>query len=239
MHALQQRFENQIAELVESCHAAAQRQYVTSQGGNFSWRVAPDEVLITPTRVNKGKLRFEDVVIVGMDGKSHFAAEGRRPTGELFIHLGIFRKRPDAATIIHAHPAWITAFAISRPELLRRAWLPEPVIEVGPLALTEYAEPLTEDLARTFDPVIERYNAFLMRNHGVVLLSVEGMARCYELLEMMEITAQTVATAQMLGGAKPLDPHDLDGLSRTMRTRDIRLPGMPGKVKDLRDLYEG
>ena len=237
MNAIQSKYESQINEMVETCHAAAARLYVASQGGNLSWRVGPDAVLIPPTRVNKGKLAGDDIVIVGMDGGIRYAAPGRRPTGESYIHLGIFRKRPDIVSIVHAHPPWLTAFALSKPELLRRAYLPEPVIEVGPMALTEYAQPLTEDLARTFDPVIQRHNAFLMRNHGVVLLSVEGLGRCFELLEMMEVTAQTVAIAETLGGAKPLPASNMDGLAQVMRTRELRMPGAPGAVKDLRDLY--
>ena len=237
MPSLQKKFARQIDEMVETCHAVAARQYVASQGGNLSWRVDADHVLITPTRVNKGRITARDVVVLGLDGSVRYAAAGRKPTGESYIHLGILRKRPDIASVIHAHPAWLTAFAISRPELLQKAWLPEPVIEVGPMALTEYAQPITEELARRFDPFIERYNAFLMRNHGVVLLSVDGVGRCFELLEMMEVTAQTVAIAHMIGGAKALPRRALGGLAETMRTRGIRLPGLPGEVKDLKDLY--
>jgi len=237
MSALQRRFERQIHEMVETCRAAAARLYVASQGGNLSWRVDADHVLITPTRVNKGHITFDDIVILGLDGAIRHAAPSRRPTGESYIHLRILRKRPDIASVIHAHPPWLTAFALANPRLLRKAWLPEPVIEVGPVALTEYAEPLTEELASRFDPFIERYNAFLMRNHGVVLLSAEGLGRCFELLEMMEVTAQTVAVAHLLGRPRALPAKALKGLAQVMRTREIRLPGLPGKVKDLRELY--
>jgi len=237
MNSLQRRFKREIEEMVEVCRCAAERKYATSHGGNLSWRVAPDAVLITPTKVNKGKLRARDIVIVGMDQKVRYAANGRRPTGEVYIHIGIFLKRPDAVSIIHAHPAWMTALALSKPELLARAYLPEPTTEVGPVAVTEYAQPLTEKLARTFDPVIMRHNAFLMRNHGVVVLSLEGLRRCFELLEMLEVAAKSIAIAEMLGGARPLSRKEVKGLTETMRTRNLRLPGAPGMVKKLTDLF--
>ena len=237
MHELQKRYEREINEMVAACHRVAARDYVTSHGGNLSWRVAEGEVLITPTKVNKGRITFNDIVIVGIDKTVTFAAEGRRPTGEVYVHVGIFRKRPDITSIIHAHPPWITAFAISKPSMLTKPFLPEPIIEVGPVAPTNYAQPLTQDLADTFDPVIQRYNAFLMRNHGVVLLSVEGIGRCMELLDMMELTAKTVAIAEMLGGAKPLDSDDVANLAETMRVRDLPMPGAPGAVKDIRELF--
>ena len=239
MHELQKRYEREINEMVEACQVAAERRYVTSHGGNLSWRVAEDDVLITPTKVNKGKIAFDDIVIVSMDKRVHFAAEGRKPTGEVYIHVGIFQKRPDVASIVHAHPPWMTAFALSKPRLLAKPFLPEPTIEVGPVALTEYAQPLTQDLADRFDPVIKRYNAFLMRNHGVVLLSVEGIGRCMELLDMMEVSAKTIAIAEMLGGAKVLDMSDVANLGETMRKRGLPMPGAPGEVKDLRELFGG
>jgi len=237
MHPVQEKYGAQIGEMVEACHAIAARQYVTSHGGNLSWRVGPNEVLITPTKVNKGRITPDDIVIVDMEKQVRFAAEGRRPTGEVYIHVGIMARRPDVVSIIHAHPPWLTAFALSKPELLRKPFLPEPIIEVGPMAATEYAEPLTDELARTFEPVIDRYNAFLMKNHGALLVSVEGLGRCLELFEMMEVTAKTVAVAEMLGGARPLGSGDVEGLARTMRTRSLPMPGAPGKVEGLLDLF--
>lgn len=237
MQKLQRQFKRQIGEMVGVCETIALRQYVTSQGGNLSWRVGPGHVLITPTRMNKGKIGFDDIIIVGMDGEVLFAAEGRTPTGEISVHLHIFDKRPDAASIIHAHPVWLTAFALSKPGLLQKPWMPEPVIEVGPVAVTEYAQPLTEELAQKFDPALTRHNAFLMRNHGVVVLCAEGLSRCLELLDMLEVSAKTVAIAKMLGGARPLSPQAVRGLAETVKARNGRLPGAPGEVKDLTDLY--
>ena len=237
MHPIQEKYESEITELVEVCHRAADRMYVTSHGGNLSWRVSDDELIITPTKSYKGSLSFDDIVIVGMDRNVRYASEGRRPTGELPIHVRLFEKRPDVRTIIHAHPAWMTAFALSKPELLCKPWLPEPITEVGPIALTEYATPLTEDLAQCFDPVIERYNAFLMRNHGMLLLCIEGMARCMELLDMMETTAKSVAIAEMMGGAQPLSDEQVSELDDILQIRKLPLPGAPGVVTSLRELF--
>lgn len=238
MHTLQAQFQTRIKEMVEACHACAARQYTTSHGGNLSWRVAPNVVLITPTKVTKGKVQFDDVVLVDMERRILFAKEGRRPTGEVYIHLGIYRKRPDIASIIHAHPAWLTALALSKPELLAKPLLPEPIVEIGPVAVTEYAQPLTEELAATFDPFIERYNAFIMKNHGAVTLSVEGIGRCLEMMDILEMTAKSAAIAEMLGGAKNLSKKEVEGLAEVMQTRKLAMPGMPGKVQRLTDLYD-
>ena len=84
-----------------------------------------------------------------------------------------------------------------------------------------------------------RYNAFLMRNHGAVLLSVDGLDRCFELFEMMENTAKTIAIAEMLGGARPLSADAVRTLNQVMQVRNLPMPGAPGKVKDIGQLFEG
>jgi len=40
MHELQQQYKEQIQELVDSCVRVAELGYVTSHGGNLSYRVA-------------------------------------------------------------------------------------------------------------------------------------------------------------------------------------------------------
>ncbi len=238
MNTLQQQYHDEIELMVETCRRVSARRFVTSHGGNLSWRVGDDDVLITPTQVAKGAMTFDDIVVVGMDESVHFAAEGRRPTGEAPIHLRILQARPDIHSVIHAHPVWLTALALSRPDLLARPFLPEPTIEVGPVAVTEYATPLTEDLARTFDPVLQRHNAFVMRNHGAVVLCSEGIGRCFELLEILEATAESVSIAEVLGGAQTLNDAQIADLNSVMQKRNLPMPGAPGQVKDLRELYD-
>ena len=51
MNKLQETYRAQIEELVAASNRLAQIGFVTSQGGNLSYRVAEDVILITPTKV--------------------------------------------------------------------------------------------------------------------------------------------------------------------------------------------
>ena len=64
MHALQERFQQQIQELARTANRLAELGYVTSQGGNLSMRVEEDALLITPTKVAKLDVRFEDICVI-------------------------------------------------------------------------------------------------------------------------------------------------------------------------------
>jgi len=236
MNELQKKYAAQIEEMVNACHRCCQLGFVHSQGGNLSMRVAEDVVLITPTKRYKGDIQFDDICIVTMQGETLYAPQGGKPTGELPFHLRILNRRDDLRSLVHAHPPVLTGFAITGKDILRQPFLPEPVLEVGPMIMVPYAEPLSDELAEMFDEAIEKSNGFLMENHGALMSSGEGIKRCVELLEMMEAAAKSVLIATMLGGVKPIPKEDVANLDRTLKTRNMPFPGRPGTVTSLIDL---
>ncbi|MDO4547106.1 MAG: class II aldolase/adducin family protein [Clostridia bacterium] len=237
MNEFQKKYESQIAELAKAANKLAQIGFVTSQGGNLSLRADENTVLITPTKVAKLEVTFEDICAVDMAGKVLYAKPGRKPTGEWPFHVGIMNSRPDVKGIVHAHPPILTGFAIAGGDWLQRPFLPEPAIEVGPMIMVPYAEPLSDELARNFDAVIDKSNGFLMENHGAVMVSPEGVMRALEFLEMMEAAAKSIIVAQLLGNPKAIPAKDVDRLENVIKVREMPMPGKPGVVKSLRDVF--
>lgn len=237
MTPFQAKYEAQIQELVKAANRLAEIGFVTSQGGNLSLRADEDVVLITPTKVAKGAITFEDICAVDKSGNVLYAKEGRKPTGEWPFHVRIMNKRPDVKGIVHAHPPILTGFAIAGGDDLQKAFLPEPAIEVGPMIMVPYAEPLSEELAENFDAVIEKSNGFLMENHGAVMVSPEGIWRALEYLEMMEAAARSIIVSKILGNPKPIPVKDVKRLENVLKVRNMPMPGLPGVVKNLTDVF--
>lgn len=238
MNALQNQYETRICELVMAANRVAALGYVTSHGGNLSIRVDDDLVLITPTKVPKRDISFDDICFVDMEGNTVFAAEGRKPTSESPFHLRVYQRRPDLRGIVHAHPPILTGFAIAGSNLLCKAFLPEPVIEVGPMVLVPYAQPGSSALAEAFDGALSRSNGFLMENHGVLMTNEQGVMRALDLLEMMECAGQSVLVAQALGNLKTLPERDVRDLEDVMNARGLPMPGAPHKNTSLKDVFE-
>ena len=76
---------------------------------------------------------FEDICVIDLDGNILYAAEGKKPTGEWPFHTRIMKKRPDIKAIAPAHPPILTGFAIANNGMMEKPFLPEPIIEVGPI----------------------------------------------------------------------------------------------------------
>jgi L-fuculose-phosphate aldolase len=226
----------QVEKFLAACGKLASNLYVTSCGGNLAWKLEEDLLLITPTKVNKGDVRSEDLVFIDLKGK---VVEGiRRPTGEMPMYLKFFQMRKDIVSIIHCHPPAVCALAISNGKnWLMRPLYPETTTEVGPVPVVPYAEPLTEELACNFEPFLPRYDTFIMQNHGLVTMTRSGIKETMMKVELLEMSASSILMAMQAGEIHELNREQVRGLSNTMQTRDLPLFGLPGMNKSLEDLY--
>ena len=230
------QYAAQVQTFIRVCHRLADRLYVTSQGGNLAWKLQDDLLLITPTKLNKGDVCPEDVVFINLKGET---IEGtRKPTGETPMYLKFFSARPDIQSVIHCHPPALGAFAISSEKnWLMRPLYPELSIEVGPIPVVPYGEPLTEQLAQNFAPFLPKYNAFIMENHGLVSMTRGDILETMMSIEMIEVSAQSVLMAMAAGGIKEISRADVVRLSNVIRTRSGALCGAPGVNPSLESLF--
>ena len=231
-----EKYAAEAQQFIAVCHRLAQTQYVTSSGGNMAWRLEDNLLMITPTKLYKGDIQPEDLVFIDIQGT---VIEGmRKPTGETPMYLKFFTLRPDIVSVIHCHAPNVCAMAISKNKnWLMRPIFPETTIEVGPVPLVPYAEPLTEQLAENFAPFLPKYNSFLMESHGLVTMSRDGIKETLMLVELLELSAKSILQALAVGKIKELKRQDVRDLGNTLRTRGLPLFGAPGMNDSLEALY--
>jgi L-fuculose-phosphate aldolase len=231
-----EKYSSEVRDFTLVCKRLADRMYVTSQGGNLSYKLEDNLILISPTCVCKSDISEMDVVFIDLQGKT---IEGtRKPTGEVPMYLNFYRDRPDIRSVIHCHPPYTNTFAVLKGiNWLMRPVFPETVAEVGPVPLVPYGEPLTQRLADNFAPFVKRYNAFLMENHGLTILSPADIRRTMQLVDILEISAISILQALVVGEVKELSREDVRNLENTMRTRNLPMIGAPGVNRSMVDLY--
>ncbi len=232
---LLEKYKPEVATFVKVCGRLAYNMYVTAYGGNLAWKMDDDLVLITPTQMNKGDIDPGDVVFINLAGDT---VEGnRKPTGEKPMYLKFFEDRPDIKSVIHCHPPNVCAQAIIKENWLMRPLYPETVTEVGPVPIVPYGEPLTQELAQNFAPYLQKYNSFIMQNHGLVIMSRDDIEWTLLTTELLELSAQSILLAVTAGELHQLDRQAVQNLENVMKTRDLPLFGAPGVNKSLVDLY--
>lgn len=235
---LKDKYSDEIRKFLQVTKRLADDKYVTSCGGNAAWKLEDDLVLITPTQMYKGDITADDLVFINCAGET---VEGtRRPTGEKPMYLKFFQDRPDIRSVIHCHPPCACAAAIlDDPQLLMRPYFPETTIEIGPVPIVPYAEPLTQELADNFAPFLQKYNSFIMENHGLVTMTREDLYWTMLLIEELEMTVDSILRARSAGTLKELSRDAVRDLSNVMKTRNLPLMGAPGASESLEDLYYG
>lgn len=231
-----EQYAEQVATFVKVCQKLSANMYVTAHGGNLAWKVAEDLIIITPTQTNKGDVTPENVCFIQLDGTR---VAGPKPTGETPMYVNFFRERPDVQSVIHCHPPYANAFAITKGEnWLMRPLLPETSTEVGPVPVVPYGEPLTQRLADNFLPYLQRYNAFLMENHGLVIMSSRDLYWCLMMTEVLEMTSLHILQALPLGDLKEIRREDVANMDNIMRTRKLPFMGAPGVHNSLTEVYD-
>lgn len=233
---LLEKHREKVKQFVAVCHKLAANMYVTGYGGNLAWKVEEGVLLITPTQMNKGDIQEEDVVFISPAGEK---LEGRRrPTGETPMYINFFRERPDIQSVIHCHPPRTNAFAITKGKnWLMRPLFPETITEVGPVPVVPYGEPLTQELADHFLPYLSRYNAFLMENHGLVILSRLDLVWTMMNTELLEMTSVHIHDAMLHGDIKEITRENVKRMDNIMHKRDLPFMGAPGVHHSLEDVY--
>ena len=178
----------------------------TTSGGNLSLRDENDEIWITPSRVDKGTLRREDIVCVRRDG----SVDGiHPPSSEYPFHKAIYQVRPDIRGIVHAHSVALVAASIvgQIPDTRLFHQAREVCGEVGfaPYALPG-SERLGAHIARTFH---EGFHCVILENHGVVV-GGETLQNAFQRFETLEFTGKTIIKASMLGEVRYLNDQQLE-----------------------------
>jgi L-fuculose-phosphate aldolase len=215
-------------DIVQIGRLVFQKGWVAANDGNITIRLDADRILATPTGVCKGMMHPDDLIIMDMQGNK---ISGRlNGTTEIGMHLTVYKMRPDVKAVVHAHPPVATGYA-SAGRQLNQALLPEVIISLGCVPVADYGLPGTSALTEGMLPLIPKYDALLMANHGAVCYG-EDVYKAYFRMETMEHYARIALVAELLGGAKALPRREVDKLldARTrygVKTRNTGEPGCP------------
>jgi len=195
-------------DLVEVGRRVYNRGYVAANDGNISVRIGEDEILSTPTGVSKGFMEPEMMIKVNLDGEK--LAGNLEPSSELKMHLEVYRVRPDALAVLHAHPPAATAFAVAGLALDRPV-LPEVIVTLGKVPLARYATPSTGEVPESIRPYLKEHDGILLENHGVLTLGTDLYKALFK-MERIEHFAQISIYARLLGGEQELSSEEVEKL---------------------------
>jgi L-fuculose-phosphate aldolase len=208
------------AEIVEVGRRLYARGYTASNDGNISVRLDEHRLLMTPTSVCKGFMTPDMMCITDLEGRK--LAGDRGPSSEMLMHLEVYRQRPDARAVVHAHPPIATGFAVAGIPLTR-AVLAEVVTTLGSIPIAEYATPSTTALPEAVRKYVKAHDGMLLANHGALTLGKDLFGAYYK-METIEHFAKISLVARMLGGERLLTHQEVERLQGLRDHYGIKAP---------------
>jgi ribulose-5-phosphate 4-epimerase/fuculose-1-phosphate aldolase len=150
----------------------------------------------------------EDLVVtVDLDGT---VINGSAPSKEMGMHLAMYRARPDAGAVIHAHPTFSIAYSTKIKEATRDAVPPFTAafyVRAGRVPMIPYHPSGAMSLHEAVVALAPRYHALLLRQHGL-LVAGTSMAATLGIVEEIEqccqIAVQVNGSGEALNSAQCL-----------------------------------
>ena len=192
-----------INEIIEYGRLCGIKNFSPGYSGNISARYKSG-FLITTSGSSNGYLKKDDIVYTNFSGNS--LEKNKKPSSEKFLHIEIYKQRPDINCIIHVHSPYLSSFASAGKDLMAPI-MAENVFYFGGIPLADYALPSTKKLVENTIKFFDKYDAVLMANHGFIV-GAKTMKDAYLKLELAESYAQVVMNTKILGGAKYLSQED-------------------------------
>jgi len=189
----------------------ANKSFLSGPVGNISARVNKDKFLITTHNAYLGYLEEDEIVLIDKSGnvldKSDY-----KPTSELTLHLGAYKSEAVNA-VIHAHPAFTTAFYSRFGNLEINNF--ESRLYLSNITALEQDGPIVTDVK----PVLEALktgNIVVLKKHGIISVGAD-FKQAFSLIQMLEETCKVNIALKQIPStdSTPLPTYAVDrGIGR-------------------------
>lgn len=202
--------ERELRELMSDlAKSLFQRGFTHGSTGNISVKL-PDGMLVTPTGCSLGRLDADQIAKVDWQGEHR---SGRPPSKEAFLHLAMYRARPDEVAVVHLHSTYSVAVSVLADVDAENVLPPITAyyqMRVGSCPLVPYFPPGDRALAACVEKHAGSTRAMLLANHGPVV-AARSLTAAVEAAEELEETAKLFL---LLRGqsVRVLDPQQCDQL---------------------------
>lgn len=202
--------------LVHASEAVDRKGLNSGTSGNISVRFG-DGMLITPTGMSAAQMSPELMVPMRLDGS--WSGEVR-PSSEWAIHAGIYRARPEAQAVVHAHPDHCVALSCARQGIPPFHYM---VAGFGgdDIRCSAYATFGSPELADVVVAAIAGRTACLLANHGMVAFG-RSLAEAVGRTEKLETLARQYVLCRSVGKPVLLTAEELVEVKERYKTYGVQ-----------------
>lgn len=184
-------------EMVLLARSMFERGLTPGSSGNLSCRLEGGGFLMTPTNSSFGFLDAETLSKLDDDGK---LVSGDKPTKEDFLHLAMYRGRPETQAVTHLHSTHCVCLSclkdIDDTDMIP-PMTPYVHMRVGKVAAAPYKRPGDKSLGPDIQKLAEKHSGIIIKNHGPVVGSKSMRDSVFAMEELEEAARVFLITRGM------------------------------------------
>lgn len=185
-----------------------------NQGTSGNLSVRCDEgFLITPSGMDYAALSAADIVLMDFDGGYKGAL---KPSSEWRFHAAIYRHRPEANAVLHAHPVSCSALACLGLGIPAFHYM-VAVAGGRDIRCADYATFGTPELSASVVRALRHRKACLMAHHGLTCLE-KDLPHALALAIEVEHLATVYSRILAIGEAQILTDEEMDKVLEKFKT---------------------
>lgn len=191
-----------IQEFLQVAKRLDEKNLVNAYEGNISVR-KNGLTYISPTGKNKALLTPDMVAVIDSGGNQ--ISGSCKPTSELPMHMQTYTIRSNIQAVVHAHPPYMTAYALNNQSVETRAY-PEMMGNFTRFHCAPYGRPGTSKILEGAIPILEKHDIVILGNHGVLTVGT-SITDAMNKMEAAEAITKVVFLSQQIGNVYNL-PDD-------------------------------
>jgi L-fuculose-phosphate aldolase len=190
-------------QLIDTAMAMNSSGLNQGASGNLSVRFEGG-MLITPSGMEYAGLVLDDIVWMDFDGSSRGK---RKPSSEWRFHAAIYRQRPEADAVLHAHPVNCTALACLGKGIPAFHYM-VAVAGGKNIRCADYATFGSRELSEQLIKALEDRKACLMAHHGLTCFE-KDLSHALALAIEVEHLAAVYSRILAIGEAEVLSDDEM------------------------------
>jgi L-fuculose-phosphate aldolase len=197
-----------IQEVIMVARRLDDKQLVNAFEGNVSI-LHGGYLYITPSGKNKALLTGEMIAVFDNTGQQ---VGGIYPaSSELKMHRAVYGMRENIGGIVHAHPPFLTAYALCAKPFESRAHA-EMLWDHKRIEVAPYGRPGSDDIYAGVKPILDKgRDVLLLANHGVLAVG-KTVFDALNKLESVENAAKISVISKLIGEQSDLPDDEVKAL---------------------------
>jgi len=187
-----------IQDVIDVAKRLDDKDLVNAFEGNISIK-RDGYIYITPSGKNKTTLTPEKICVIDENGNQISGIYA--PSSELKMHRAVYNMRDNIGGIVHAHPVYMTAYAMCGIEIKSRCHA-EMIWDHKVIEIAEYGRPGSDAIYKGVKPILDKgRDVLLLANHGALAVGEDVFAAMNK-MESVEHAAQILTIAKIIGDGK-------------------------------------